>query len=117
MTISRIATVWVPVTDMDRSVRFYRDTLGLDVEQHEDQWSEVTAGDVKIGLNGSGSEQPGEGGGVIAFEADDAIEDAKSALEEDGVEFAGEISEHPWGKIATFHDPDGTELQLYEPPA
>ena len=117
MPITRIATVWLPVTDMDKSVAFYRDTLGLDVEQHEDQWSEVTAGDVKIGLNGSETEQPGEGGGVIAFATDESIEEAVAALKADGVEFAGEVSEHPWGKIATFHDPDGTELQLYEPPA
>ncbi len=117
MSISRIATVWVPVTDMDRAVAFYRDTLGLDVEQHEDQWSEVTAGDVKIGLNGSDGEQPGEGGGVIAFAADGSIEETVEGLKADGVEFDGEISEHPWGKIATFHDPDGTELQVYEPPA
>jgi predicted enzyme related to lactoylglutathione lyase len=116
MSISRIATVWLPVTDMDRSVRFYRDTLGLDVEQHEDEWSEVTAGDVMIGLNGRDEEQPGEGGAVIAFHSDD-IDADKEELEGNGVEFAGGITEHPWGRIATFHDPDGTELQLYAPPA
>ena len=33
-----------------------------------------------------------------------------------GVEFEGDVSEHPWGKIASFKDPDGNDLQLYEPP-
>jgi len=33
-----------------------------------------------------------------------------------GVEFVGGISEHPWGRIAAFHDPDGNSLELYEPP-
>ncbi len=117
MSIKRIATVWLPVTDMDRSVGFYRDTLGLEVSQHEDEWSEVMAGDVRIGLNGRDEEEPGGGGGVIAFHAEPDIESAVSELEGQGVEFSGGVSEHPWGKVATFHDPDGTELQLYEPPA
>jgi predicted enzyme related to lactoylglutathione lyase len=25
------------------------------------------------------------------------------------------ISEHPWGRIVTFKDPDGNDLQLYTP--
>ncbi len=33
-----------------------------------------------------------------------------------GVEFASGISDHPWGRVATFRDPDGNDLQLYEPP-
>ena len=37
-------------------------------------------------------------------------------LRERGVEFAGEISEHPWGRIVPFKDPDGNDLQLYAPP-
>ncbi|MGI8623116.1 MAG: VOC family protein, partial [Solirubrobacteraceae bacterium] len=66
--IEGIATVWLPVTDMDRALNFYGDTLGLEVEQHEDEWSMVTAGTVKIGLNGREEESPaGDGGAVIAF--------------------------------------------------
>jgi predicted enzyme related to lactoylglutathione lyase len=38
-------------------------------------------------------------------------------LRSEGVEIAGDITEHPWGRIATFEDPDGSDLQLYEPPA
>jgi predicted enzyme related to lactoylglutathione lyase len=117
MSISRIATVWLPVTDMDRSVAFFRDSLGLQVEQHEDEWSEVTAGDVTIGLNGRSEEQPGSGGGLIAFKVDGDIEAEVEELKGKGVEFDGEVTDHPWGRIATFHDPDGTELQLYAPPA
>ena len=29
----------------------------------------------------------------------------------------GEISEHAWGRIATFKDTEGNDLQLYAPPA
>ena len=114
--IEGIATVWLPVTDMDRAVEFYGDTLGLDVEQHDDEWSMVVAGHVRIGLNGHAGESPaGEGGAVIAFSVSDDIEDAVQGLSAEGVEIAGGVSEHPWGKVATFRDPDGNELQLFEP--
>ena len=46
-----VATVWVPVSDMDRAVAFYRDTLGLDVKDIQDQWSEIDANGLMIGLN------------------------------------------------------------------
>lgn len=115
--IDGIATVWLPVSDMDRALRFYAETLGLDVEQQEDDWSMVTAGSVSIGLNGRDEENSGgEGGAVIAFRPSEDIEEAVEALSAEGVEIAGGVTEHPWGKVATFLDPDGNELQLYEPP-
>ena len=114
--IEGISTVWVPVTDMDRALEFYGDTLGLDIEQQDDDWSLVLAGHVRIGLNGRPDESPaGEGGAVIAFGVSDEIEDAIDQLRAEGVDIAGDVSEHPWGKVATFRDPDGNELQLYEP--
>ena len=33
-----------------------------------------------------------------------------------GVTFEGEVAEHPWGRIATFKDSEGNDLQLFEPP-
>ena len=38
-------------------------------------------------------------------------------LKEQGVEVSAEISEHPWGRVATFKDSEGNDLQLYEPPS
>jgi predicted enzyme related to lactoylglutathione lyase len=110
-----IATVWLPVTDMGRAVSFYRDSLGLDVIEHDGDWSEVTAGDQRIGLN-EGESPAGDGGAVIAFGVDD-IDSTVEELKGNGVEFADGISEHPWGKIAPFKDLDGNDLQLYAPPA
>lgn len=34
--IESIGAVWLPVTDMSRSVAFYRDSLGLEVVEHDD---------------------------------------------------------------------------------
>jgi predicted enzyme related to lactoylglutathione lyase len=116
--IQGVAAVWLPVTDMRRAVAFYGDTLGLDVQERDDDWSEVDANGLKIGLNGSGSESPsGDGGALIAFQPDGELADEVQRLRDAGVTFSDEISEHPWGRIAPFKDPDGNDLQLYAPPA
>jgi predicted enzyme related to lactoylglutathione lyase len=114
--LTKISMIWLPVTDMDRAVTFYRDALGLDVAEHDGDWTEVTTGDQRIGLNATESPS-GDGGAVIAFAVDGDIEQATAALKDKGVEFTGEVSEHPWGRIAPFQDPDGNDLQLYAPPA
>jgi predicted enzyme related to lactoylglutathione lyase len=113
--IKGVAAVWLPVTDMSRAIRFYGDTLGLEVEEHDGDWSEVDANGVKIGLNSSES-PAGDGGAAIAFQPEGDIEDEVDRLKGAGVEFPDEISEHPWGRIVPFKDPDGNDLQLYAPP-
>ena len=115
--IKGVAAVWLPVTDMERSLAFYGETLGLQVTEHDDDWSEVDANGLKIGLNGSASESPrGDGGALVAFQPDGEIEREVERLKHAGVDFSDEISEHPWGRIVPFKDPDGNDLQLYAPP-
>ena len=114
--VEAIATVWLPVTDMERAVSFYSDTLGLDVEQRDEDWSMLRAGEVRVGLNARESPS-GDGGAVVAFRAQREIQAAVDALAEQGVDVPGGVTDHPWGRVATFEDPDGNDLQLYEPPA
>jgi predicted enzyme related to lactoylglutathione lyase len=111
--IDGISRVWLPVSEMDAAVAFYRDKLGLEVEEHDGDWAEVTAGGERIGLNASESPS-GSGGAVIAFSVDD-LDGTVEQLKGNGVEFSGDVSEHPWGRIAPFKDADGNDLQVYEP--
>ena len=116
--IEAVATVWVPVADIERAIGFYRDTLGLEVEKKDGDWAEVDANGLTIGLNGDESEGAGaRGGPVIAFRPQEEIDSALRTLRERGVEVAAEVSEHPWGRVATFKDSEGNDLQLYEPPS
>lgn len=115
--IEGVASVWVPVDDMGRAIGFYRDTLGLDVTDHDGDWAEVQANRLKIGLNAREGDGAGaQGGPVIAFEPENGIEETVEELRAKGVEFPGEVSDHPWGRIATFRDSEGNDLQLYAPP-
>jgi predicted enzyme related to lactoylglutathione lyase len=115
--LNGVATVWVPVEDIERATGFYRDTLELEVVDHDGDWAEVTANGLTIGLNAREEQGAGaDGGPVIAFRPEDGIEATVEALREKGVEVPGEVSEHPWGRVATFRDSEGNDLQLYEPP-
>jgi predicted enzyme related to lactoylglutathione lyase len=110
------SVVWLPVGDLQRALGFYRDTLGLETLNEAEEWAELDANGLRIGLNAR--EQPGgSGGAVLAFQPRDGIDAAVEELRSGGVEIAGEVTEHPWGRVATFKDPDGNDLQLYEPPS
>ena len=111
-----VSVVWLPVTDVAAAVDFYSLSLGLSVESQQDDWAELKAGELRIGLNGNESPS-GDGGAVIAFSAEaEGIDATVDELTGKGVEFADGISDHPWGRIAPFKDPDGNDLQLFEPP-
>ncbi len=111
------ANVWVPVEDVDRASNFYEEALGLSRKKKDGDWVEYEADGVSIGLNGR---EPGgagvDGGPVLTFQPDDGLESAMEDLQDKGVEFPAGISEHDWGRVATFKDSEGNELQLYEPP-
>jgi predicted enzyme related to lactoylglutathione lyase len=115
---NRMCEARVPVQDADRAVDFYENTLGLEVVKRDGPWAEVNANGLRIGLNGReqrGAHSSG-GGPVITFQTEGSLEDAVQELKGEGVEFPAEISEHDWGRVATFKDPEGNDLQLYEPP-
>ena len=112
-----IAVVWMPVQDIDRAKNFYSETLGLPITKEDGDWAEVDASGLTIGLNGrepAGAQA--EGGPVVTFQPESSLEDTVSELQNQGVEVPAGISEHPWGRVATFKDSEGNDVQLYEPP-
>ena len=115
---SGVASVWVPVDDMERAVRFYGETLGLGVKSTSEDWSEIDANGLMIGLNArEGTSAHADGGAVVSFQPDGSIDEEVERLTQAGVDFTGGISDHPWGRIAPFKDSEGNDLQFYAPPA
>ncbi len=112
-----VAVVWMPVQDIDRAKNFYGNTLGLPITKEDGDWAEVDANGLTIGLNGR---EPGgaksDGGPVVTFQPEGSREDTVGELQNQGVEVPAGISEHPWGRVATFKDSEGNDVQLYEPP-
>ena len=115
--IKGVANVWVPVQDIERALDFYQNTLGFSLIKQDGPWAEVDASGLNIGLNGREPEgAQSSGGPVITFQPEAGLDTAVDELKDKGVEFPAGISEHDWGRIATFKDTEGNDLQLYEPP-
>ena len=112
-----VAVVWMPVQDIERAKGFYRDTLGLPITNEDGDLAEVDANGLTIGLNGRESSGAGvEGGPVVTFQPEASLEGTVEDLQGQGVDVPAGISEHPWGRVATFKDSEGNDIQLYEPP-
>jgi predicted enzyme related to lactoylglutathione lyase len=112
-----VAVVWMPVQDIERAKRFYRDTLGLPITNEDGNWAEVDANGLTIGLNGREPSGAGvEGGPVVTFQPEASLQETVDDLQGQGVEVPAGISDHPWGRVATFKDSEGNDIQLYEPP-
>ena len=83
--------------------------LGLKVDSQSDDWSEIDANGLKLGLNGrEGASHSSDGGAVITFQPDNDIDAEVGELRSKGIEFTGGISDHEWGRIARTRTPKAT---------
>lgn len=107
------------VSDLDRSVRFFRDVLGLPVQQYGPHWAQADmGGGHAIGLHppAESGPPPGTRGSIeIGLIVRDRIEDTIAALSSRGVQFSGpppHITDDGPVRLAFFKDPDGNPLYL-----
>ena len=116
MIVERTDFVSVPVRDMERSKRFYAETLGLPSPNLDGSaWPEFETGNVSLYLmdpTNVGQEFEGPHTAHIALQVADVAE-ARAELEGKGVEFAGEIFDSGVCHMAFFRDPDGNALMLH----
>ena len=115
MQVERTDFVSVPVTDIERSVKWYGETLGLE-QVGFGGWPEFQLGEnVSIYLidpTNYGQEFKGPHTASIALRVPD-VEEARRELESRGIEFRGEIFDTGVCHMAFFADPDGNELMLH----
>ena len=113
------ATIFV--SDMDASVAFYTEVLGLTLRfRAENNWAEVVAGnELVLGLHPAHSEfpDPGTRGSVqIGLNVDEPLETIVERLGAKGVSFEGPVVEDKNGgmRFQYFADPDGNVLYFWE---
>ena len=106
-------------TDWDRSVDFYRETIGLPLTFSDQAfaWAEFDLGGARLGIEGMevGAARADElvGRFVGVSLAVDDIDLIYSQLVDKGVEFTAPPEKQPWGgTLAHFKDPDGNILTL-----
>ena len=111
--------VTIYVSDMERAIRFYTDTLGLRLAyRFGNHWAAVELGKgLTIGLHPASSETPAgrRGSMAIGLElGETSIGEAVSRLSSKGVRFQGPVNEAKAGKFVSFEDPDGNLIYLAE---
>lgn len=111
--------VTIFVSDFERAVRFYEETLGLKLDYRAgEHWAQLSAGaGLTIGLHppSRSAPPPGSSGAMqIGFSVDMPIEAAIETLEARGVSFHGPIQDDDAVRLAFFQDPDGNTLYLCE---
>lgn len=113
--ILRIWDVTITVSEIKRAVDFYENVLGLQKKYEFEDYAGFDCGGVEIGLKIWGEqERPRQGEPCIDFLVGNIDESYKS-LTEKGVNFIQEPQDTLWGgRIASFLDPDGNNLQLVQ---
>jgi lactoylglutathione lyase len=114
--VSRVSVVYLYVSDMERSLRFYRDLLGIPLEGDED-WAETTLGGTRFALHATheGIGELSEGTIHVSLEVADA-DATGERLRAQGVE-TRETMRDKWGSALEVVDPDGYRIYLFQPPA
>ncbi len=108
--------VAVHTTDIERTVAFYGETLGLtrSVHRPDSGFAEFETGNLTLSIldpKRMGLEFSASRAG-IALHVDD-VAAARATLEERGVTFAGETFDTGVCHMAFFSDPDGNALLLH----
>jgi catechol 2,3-dioxygenase-like lactoylglutathione lyase family enzyme len=117
---ARIVYLFVYVTDLARSRRFYENTLGLEVLAADEDSVQYDCGEVILALNVAsqyGITLPSERDNStdIVFLVDDLLS-LRDSLDARGVEFNKPV-EYEIGRLVDFYDPDNHWYTLYEPSA
>jgi lactoylglutathione lyase len=115
MMFGKLGIVMIVVRDMERSVAFYRDVLGLKLLFHQDNWSQFDAGNILIGLHPEGEEvkvspTTGMSIGIYVDDVDKAVAEIRRRL----ARIAVGPRPEPFGRWALLFDPDGYSIQIIE---
>jgi predicted enzyme related to lactoylglutathione lyase len=94
------------VADMDRAVKFYRDTLGLPLKFESPGWSEFATGETRLALHPASAKNPA-GAVELGFSVAD-VEKFHTEMISRGVQFSMPPTKQDFGGVlAQFVDSEG----------
>ena len=115
MAFSKVGAVILLVSNMEKSVRFYKDTLGLPVKTKSKDWTEFFDNNTVLALHPAKkrSNLKTGPGMLVGFEVSD-LDSTVKRLKEKRVKFFKKLKEEPFGKHAIVRDPDGHLISIAE---
>jgi lactoylglutathione lyase len=117
--LNKIEGITLLVSDIKRSIEFYRDTLGLRVNKESENKIEFSRKDstntkLILELDNSKSNQNNKNFVIITFSVSD-LNTIYNNLTEKKVNFHKKLSDDESGKNTIILDPDGYLISLTEP--
>jgi len=105
-------TVFVWVTDLERSIPWYR-AVGLEAAAPQGTWQEISvSGETRFALH-QGHRPEGPPTSVPSFRVDD-LSSHMERLAASGIEPLGPVTDIGVARFAAYADPDGNEIQFLE---
>lgn len=119
MNIKRVGNVILAVKDLDKSLKFYHEMIGLPIKRQRRSWIDLGSTGALLSLHPASLTAEHRGGSLengitIGF----LVGDVKSAVDElksQGVKVFREVQEREAGKNAIVLDPDEYLVSLFEP--
>jgi predicted enzyme related to lactoylglutathione lyase len=112
----RLSYVWLYVKDTERSLRFYGDVLGLKTVETFPHGALLNGGGVLLGIHQEEGDRKSQPGGTVINLTTKNIKNKCLALQRKGIKFLTGIQKAGYGQVASFRDPDGYVLELWQPP-
>ena len=119
LNFSRLRYVCLYVADVETSMRFYRDILGLVVESQAPGFVQLGTGTVKLALEPGGTgihgvKDRGRNPYLLQFEAAsyEELSEMTDHLQSCKVGLLSKLKATDYGIITAFIDPDGNKLEL-----
>ena len=110
--IKRIDTIILLVKSIDKSVRFYKEKIGLPLRFKSPGWAEFVIGDVHLALHRKDGEPATNDvsmpavGISVNLEVDD-IDEMLIRLASHGIDSVGGVKDYEFGRYFFITDPDG----------
>ena len=119
MNIKKVGNVILAVGDIDKSLAFYHELIGLPIKNQRRSWVDLGTSGALLSLHPASltAEHVGssiDNGITIGFLVGD-VQSAIDELKEKGVKVHRDIVEKDAGKNAVISDPDGYLISLFEP--
>lgn len=114
LTFKRLGAVILLVSDMDKSMKFYRDVLELPVKNTSAEWVEFFSSGTVLALHPSKNKTRTKNSGVLVGFMVSDLESVAQKLKDKNVEFFKKPKEESFGRHAIIVDPDGHLISIAE---
>ncbi|MGY5149205.1 MAG: VOC family protein [Candidatus Nitrosopumilus sp. bin_68KS] len=119
MNIKKVGNVILAVKDIDKSIQFYHELIGLPIKNQRRSWVDLGTSGAMLSLHPASLTAQHVGSSIdngitIGFLVGD-VQSAVDELKEKGVRIHRDIVDREAGKNAVILDPDDYLISLFEP--